>query len=120
MKFSLLLIALVALSLAAFAQDLPAPSKPPSTPPSRPGGVARERFKEADTNHDGMLSRDEAQAMPFVAKHFDAFDTNHDGYITREEMRAVRERMRAARTQRSGSQGSNAPPNPNALDGSTD
>ena len=41
----------------------------------------RQRFEQADSDHDGRLTRAEAQAMPFVAKHFDAIDTNHDGYM---------------------------------------
>ncbi len=123
MKSTLFLIPLVALSLAAFAQDMPARSTSASTPTaeaaSRPGAVAKEHFKQADSNHDGMLSRDEAQAMPFVARHFDALDTNHDDSISREEMRAGRERMRAARTQRYGSQGGSAAPKPEAKDDGT-
>ena len=119
MKTTLLLIALIALSPAAFAQDTPVSPTSTSDPAPRYDGGARERFIQADTNHDGMLSREEAQAMPFVARHFDALDTNHDGYITREEMRAGRERIRAARAQRSGSQGSDATPSPNAEDDGT-
>ena len=33
-------------------------------------------FKKADPDHDGTLTRDEAKAMPRVAKHFDAIDTD--------------------------------------------
>jgi Ca2+-binding EF-hand superfamily protein len=116
MKTILLLIPLFALSVPAFAQNTPATSTSTPAPTPRHYGVARERFMEADTNHDGMISREEAQAMPFVAKHFDEFDTNHDGYITREEMRAGRERMLAARGQRSGNQRGNTPSSPNAAD----
>jgi Ca2+-binding EF-hand superfamily protein len=52
--------------------------------------------------------------MPWVAKHFDEIDTNHDGYITHDELRAARERMRAARAQRSGGQSGTAPPSSDA------
>jgi Ca2+-binding EF-hand superfamily protein len=51
------------------------------------GGMV-ERLKAADTNADGMISRDEAKALPRIASHFDAIDTNKDGQITMEELRA--------------------------------
>jgi hypothetical protein len=60
------------------------------------------RFVDADTDHDGKLSRTEAQAMPAVAKHFDEIDADHDGYITHAELRAARERYQAARRARCG------------------
>ena len=51
------------------------------------GGMA-ERLKQADTDGNGMLSRDEAKALPMISKHFDEIDANHDGQITAEELRA--------------------------------
>ena len=51
-------------------------------------GAMAERLKQADTNGDGMLSRDEAAALPMISKHFDEIDANHDGQITMEELRA--------------------------------
>lgn len=47
--------------------------------------VAR-AFMDADTNHDGQLSRDEAQrlAIPLGA-NFDDLDRNHDGFLSRFE-----------------------------------
>ena len=44
-----------------------------------------ERFKAADTNHDGGLGREEAKAMPMLSMYFDEVDTNKDGKVTREE-----------------------------------
>jgi Ca2+-binding EF-hand superfamily protein len=52
------------------------------------------RFEDADANHDGALSREEAKNMPMVSKHFDEIDTNKDGKITREELDAAMEKMR--------------------------
>ena len=46
------------------------------------------RFAEADADHDGKLSRQEAQKMPRVAKHFDEIDTGKTGYITKEQVMA--------------------------------
>lgn len=56
-----------------------------------------ERFRKADTDGDGMLSREEAeQGMRRLARHFDAVDANQDGRVTREEIEAAR-KARAAR-----------------------
>jgi hypothetical protein len=41
-----------------------------------------------DTNHDGVLSRDEIQAHPHLAQKFDAIDTNRDGGLSRAELMA--------------------------------
>jgi Ca2+-binding EF-hand superfamily protein len=49
-----------------------------------------ERLKAADTNGDGMLSRQEAAALPRLADRFDAIDANRDGQVTFEELRASR------------------------------
>ncbi|AOJ01871.1 MULTISPECIES: EF-hand domain-containing protein [Burkholderia] len=54
------------------------------------------RFAAADVNHDGKLTRSEAQAgMPRVAQHFDQIDTAHKGYITLADLKQF-----AARNQR--------------------
>ena len=51
-------------------------------------GEMLDRIKQADTNGDGMLSKEEAKALPMISKHFDEIDTNHDGQITKEELHA--------------------------------
>ena len=51
-------------------------------------GAMAERLKQADTNGDGMISREEAKALPRIAAHFDEIDANHDGQITADELRA--------------------------------
>jgi Ca2+-binding EF-hand superfamily protein len=58
------------------------------------GGM--ERLRQADTNGDGMISREEAAALPRISKHFDEIDTNHDGQLTADEMRAFHQNLRAA------------------------
>ena len=48
-----------------------------------------QRFNEADTNGDGQLSLDEAQAkMPRLAEHFSALDTDKNGQLSKEEIRS--------------------------------
>jgi hypothetical protein len=52
------------------------------------------RFDNANTTHDGRLTKDQAAAgMPMVAKHFDEIDTQKAGYITLPQIEAfVQER----------------------------
>jgi hypothetical protein len=45
-------------------------------------------FNKLDKNHDGKLSRLEAQADPGLSMDFDALDANHDGYLSVEEFQA--------------------------------
>jgi Ca2+-binding EF-hand superfamily protein len=44
-----------------------------------------DRFASADTNRDGGLDYDEAQAMPVMQVYFEQVDTDKDGKVTREE-----------------------------------
>jgi len=58
--------------------------------PAKMHEMFEQRFKKADTNGDGKLSKTEAQAgMPRVAKNFDAIDTDKDGFITQAEIAAA-------------------------------
>jgi Ca2+-binding EF-hand superfamily protein len=52
-------------------------------------------FQRADTNGDGVISRDEFLAQ--AASRFDKMDLNHDGAITPEEIRASRQAWHGAR-----------------------
>ncbi len=45
-------------------------------------------FEKADKDHDGTLTKEEAQAMPRVAKNFDAIDADKDGTVSLEEIHA--------------------------------
>ena len=59
------------------------------------------RFKRADANGDGRLSRDEAQkGMPRLTRHFDQIDANHDGVVTLEELHAARKARLESRRER--------------------
>jgi len=53
-----------------------------ATPATGQGG-----FELADTNHDGHLSRAEANEF-LVGEIFDAIDTDHDGRVTKSEWSA--------------------------------
>jgi len=47
------------------------------------------RFANANTTHDGKLTRTQAAAgMPMVAKHFDEIDTQRAGYVTLPQIEA--------------------------------
>lgn len=48
-----------------------------------------EKFKAADANHDGQLTREEAQAgMPEVYKQFDQIDARKKGEVTERQIGA--------------------------------
>jgi len=58
-------------------------------------GAMVERLKQADTDGNGLISREEAKALPRLAKHFDEIDANRDGQLSKEELQAFHEQMRA-------------------------
>ena len=91
MKSIPLIAALVFASSAALAQAADGPEGHGHR------GAMLERLKQADTNADGMLNRDEAKALPMISKHFDEIDANHDGQITTEELRAFHKARAAER-----------------------
>ncbi len=55
-----------------------------------------EKFKAADKDNDGALTKAEAEAgkMRHVVKHFDQLDANKDGKVTRDELRAGMEKRK--------------------------
>ena len=64
----------------------------------RAGGRAKaqERWKAADTDGDGAISRKEAKAsMPGVAKRFKQFDVDGNGKIEQSELHQFRMRKQA-------------------------
>jgi len=64
--------------------------------PGRHGARMQEHLKAADTNADGMISKDEAKAsMPRLHENFDAIDADRNGQISVEELRNARGMHRA-------------------------
>lgn len=54
-----------------------------------------ERFAAADKDHDGKLTKAEAEAgMPRLAKAFDKIDADHTGYVTLPQVVAYMAQMR--------------------------
>lgn len=54
----------------------------------------QKRFKAADANADGRLSRDEAKAgMPRIYRNFDAIDADKTGSISLEQIAAFAEKQ---------------------------
>jgi Ca2+-binding EF-hand superfamily protein len=73
---------MAAASTAAFAQAESDPGRG-----KQMGAELKKRFATADTNHDGLLSREEAKAgMPFVHRNFDAIDTAKTGQVSMAEI----------------------------------
>ena len=56
-------------------------------------------FKKADADNDGTLDKQEAKAMPRVAKNFDAIDTDKDGTVSMDEIRAFMQAMHKSKQQ---------------------
>jgi hypothetical protein len=54
--------------------------------PDRVAGNYRIDFDALDRDHDGYISRSEAQANPSLADEFDALDTRHHGRLNREQL----------------------------------
>jgi len=66
-------------SMAFATENLP---KPPSNKEE-----VQERFKAADTNADGKITLEEAQAgLPRVAMAWDKIDVDKKGYVTLDQL----------------------------------
>jgi hypothetical protein len=72
-------------------------AQPPADTPENRAQMAQqmaERFKAADKDGDGALSRAEAEAgMPRLAQRFDAIDTAKTGKITQEQIRSFMQKQ---------------------------
>jgi Ca2+-binding EF-hand superfamily protein len=78
-----LLVALLALLPAAAADAQAAKDAPPAAAAAETPSHS-DAFDETDTNHDGVITREEYLA--FTRKYFDELDTNHDHRIDASEM----------------------------------
>jgi len=97
---SFIRIARAPLALAAALMALSALAQPPQPPADTPERRAQmvqqmaERFKAADKDGDGALTRAEAEAgMPRLAQRFDAIDTAKTGKITLEQIRSFMQKQ---------------------------
>jgi Ca2+-binding EF-hand superfamily protein len=93
------------------AGALPMPPRPGEGQPARPGAPGRppgapaaaleeirDRIKQADTNSDGKISKEESQkATDRIRDNFDRIDTNSDGFIDEAEMRQMMQRFGAGK-----------------------
>lgn len=52
------------------------------------------KIKAADTNGDGVISREEAKALPRLAQHFDQIDADKNGSISMDELKAMHAHQR--------------------------
>jgi Ca2+-binding EF-hand superfamily protein len=95
MKTTILTATLLALVPAAlFAATNATPN---NGAPARPAWGDHGLFNRFDTNKDGVVSKDEAQAAATaqVDKVFAELDTNQDGQITQDEVKAAHDARRA-------------------------
>jgi hypothetical protein len=72
------------------ATTAPAPQASTSGPPGEPASARMGAiFDQLNTSHTGKMTRQEAQAHPTVAAGFDSADTNKDGVLTKDEFLAA-------------------------------
>ena len=68
-------------------EPAPAPAPAPMAPREKSSRVPHDKFAQVDTNHDGVISRDEAAAAPQLASRFDDVDADKDGRVTPAELK---------------------------------
>jgi EF hand len=88
MKALIPALALLALPALALAQPPGGGGGGPPRQPQTPEQVEAS-FKAMDTNHDGVVTKDEWTAAGRREQGFTRFDTKGDGKITLDEMKAV-------------------------------
>ena len=115
MKKQILWAAALAIPFTVFAQQPQGEGRPGGGPGGRPDAekmrqMFEERFKKADLDGDGALTKAEAEkGMPMLARDFDKIDTNKDGKLTQDEIRAAMERRRADMAGKGGPGGERGP-----------
>jgi len=60
-----------------------------ASPMGRAADAADRRFEELDRNHDGFLSRDEANDARELDTRFSELDADNDGKLSRDEYHVV-------------------------------
>lgn len=87
------LIPLASLPMAAAATPLQAGS----ADVQQMNAKLETRFKQADVDHDGKLTRSEAEAgMPRLARNFAKIDQQNNGYLTLDQIRAFAQQAHAS------------------------
>lgn len=71
--------------------NCPAYGAGPGAGYGRHGAGMQERLKAADKDANGLISREEAQALPGLAANFATIDANNDGNISLAELQAARQ-----------------------------
>ena len=96
MKKLLATVLLCCASTATFAQAA-APQGMDAQRMARMEQQLQTRFSNANTTHDGKLTREQAASgMPIVARHFDEIDAQKTGYITLPQIEAFMQERGAA------------------------
>lgn len=97
MNFKPLLLAALLVAPLAFAQSAPTPAEGQSGSPQG-GRSMNKHFMASDTNKDGAVSREEAQAA--FERHFATLDGDKDGKVTPEEIKGAHVSARKMRADR--------------------
>ncbi len=97
---SRLKILLLAAAVIGAASLQPATAQSPPASGQQGGQVKSflERFRAANTTHDGKLTLPQAEAanMPGLARAFPQIDAQHKGFITLEDIRTFIQKRRAS------------------------
>lgn len=72
------------------AGNCPAYGSGPGAGHGRHGAGMQDRLKAADKDANGLISREEAQALPGLAANFATIDADNDGNISLAELQAAR------------------------------
>lgn len=90
----LMVAGVLSLAVYVWAAPLPGEGAAAGTPARACPG---ERFRQADADGDGTLTKDEAvRVMPRIARNFEAIDADKDGRVACDELRAFAQARRKA------------------------